>query len=160
MQIFNLNVRGKRGNIVQTYPAVEYDFAPNRLHITTNDLLHIQWTGSNTHNNGDPAGDGQAGDAGEGNGGTDRQNFVQVWLSCPCWELSEFYAARPFLPQMLNAHDNFPLPLDKFQEENIFARSKCYNPDGSEVGRSGSSDPQLRLANLRFRVAPLDHQLG
>ena len=25
--------------------------------------------GSNTHNNGNPAGDGQAGDAGEGNGG-------------------------------------------------------------------------------------------
>ena len=27
------------------------------------------WSGSNTHNNGQPAGDGQAGDAGEGNAG-------------------------------------------------------------------------------------------
>ena len=33
------------------------------------DLVHIQWTGSNRHNNGNPAGDGQAGDAGEGRGG-------------------------------------------------------------------------------------------
>ena len=76
--IYNLNVRGKRGNIVQTYPAVEYDFVPNNLKINKEDLVHFQWTGSNTHNNGNPAGDGQAGDAGNGNGGTDRNNFVQI----------------------------------------------------------------------------------
>ncbi|GFO44390.1 protein dd3-3-like [Plakobranchus ocellatus] len=43
--LHNLNVRGKRGNIVQAYPAVEYDFAPTELRIKLGDLVHIQWTG-------------------------------------------------------------------------------------------------------------------
>lgn len=76
--LLNVNVRGKRGNIVQTYPAVEYDFEPNDITMDVDQCLHFQWTGSNTHNNGNPAGDGQAGDAGEGTGGTDRSNIAEL----------------------------------------------------------------------------------
>jgi len=68
-KIYNLNVRGKRGNIVQTFPATEYDFTPNRLQVEEGDIVHFQWTGCD-HN--------PANNDGEGKVKTDRSNIVQI----------------------------------------------------------------------------------
>jgi hypothetical protein len=68
-RIYNLNVRGKRGNIVQTYPATEYDFVPQYLYTRVGDYIHFQWTGCDTN---------PAGNAGEGTDGTDRTNIAQI----------------------------------------------------------------------------------
>jgi len=126
--VINLNVRGKRGNIVQTYPAVEYDFVPNRLTIAPTDFVHVQWTGSNTHNNGDPGGDGQTGDAGEGQGGTDRSNFVQ----------------------MIDKDDNYPLPIDKFPN-NMFAKAKCWGLQGTTLTQMATAtDCALTMATSGY----------
>merc|ERR1711880_36533 len=59
---------GQRGNIVQNYPSVEYDFVPTNLTATTSTYIHRQVSGSNTT----PAG------AGNGRESTDRSNFVQL----------------------------------------------------------------------------------
>lgn len=114
-KVHNLQVRGKRGNIVQTFPSVEYDFAPNNLAVTSNDFIHLQWTGSNTHNNGNPAGDGQAGDAGEGTGGTDRNNFVSI----------------------LSAGTNYPLPYGDLNEADAKAFSDKLAGDNPNVAVGG-----------------------
>jgi len=66
--IVNLNVQGQRGNIVENYPSVEYDFVPRVLYVSTSDYIHRQVGGSNTSPNG----------AGEGQANSDRSNFVEV----------------------------------------------------------------------------------
>jgi hypothetical protein len=85
-RIFNLNVRGKRGNIVQTYPATEYDFVPTFFTGRQGDYIHFQWTGCDTN---------PAGNAGEGTSQTDRSNIVQIEV---------FDSSAPATDEWLNSH--------------------------------------------------------
>jgi hypothetical protein len=66
-EIHNLEIRGKRGNIVQSYPGVEHDFEPSPLIAETGDCIHFQM--SLTDN--DPPNN-----AGEGLPGSGRANVA------------------------------------------------------------------------------------
>jgi hypothetical protein len=79
-RIYNLNAKGKRGNIVQAYPATEYDFSPNTLEVSKGDYVHFQFVGCDQN---------PAGNAGEGTAKTDRHNVVQIT------SLAESYPATP-----------------------------------------------------------------
>jgi len=68
-RIVNYNVRGRRGNIVEVFPAVEYDFVPPNLHVEKGDYIHFQWVGSDAQQNNGGA---------NGRDRTDRSNLVQL----------------------------------------------------------------------------------
>merc|ERR1712176_944273 len=70
--LYNIAVRGRRGNIVQSFPSLEYDFSPNSLAPSSDDYIHIQWEGSNSQ---------PANQAGQGKDGTDRNNMVSMEAS-------------------------------------------------------------------------------
>jgi len=128
--LLNVNVRGKRGNIVQTFPATEYDFEPQHVELlpTSGQCLHFQWCGSNTHNNGNPGGDGQTGDDGQGRGGSDRSNLVQ----------------------MMKMDESYPVTYDKLEDElDFFNYVNCYHPFRPGVTVS-SADAQLILGTAGF----------
>jgi len=122
--LLNVNVRGKRGNIVQTFPAVEYDFEPNDFYMEQGQCVHFQWGGSNTHNNGNPAGDGQAGDAGEGRGGSDRSNLME----------------------MTKLRNSYPMPYDQY--ESFFDQVTCKRPIEDEA--LSAEDVQIVLATAGY----------
>jgi hypothetical protein len=114
-RVYNLNVRGKRGNIVQVYPAVEYDFTPNDLKVMKNDLIHIQWWGSNSHNNKPPGANGQTGDDGQGKSGTDRSTFTPI----------------------LSSNHNFPIPFENstfWKEVDWIWSSTDHKPEAGTIG--------------------------
>merc|ERR1712129_6519 len=90
---------------------------------------HFQWCGSNTHNNGAPGGDGQTGDDGEGRGGSDRSNLVQ----------------------MLDMDHSYPVTYDKLDDElDWFSYVDCYHPLQPNMGVLSKADAQLVLGTAGF----------
>jgi hypothetical protein len=67
--IWNINVRGKRGNIAQVRNCLEYDYVPNNLNVNVGDWILFQWCGSDYNDQGN---------SGEGRNGLDRNNVVAV----------------------------------------------------------------------------------
>lgn len=69
--IWNVNTRGRRGNIVQSYPAVEYGFYPSEITVAQGDMIHFQFHGSDFNAARNP-------NNGEGWQYSDRSNLVQM----------------------------------------------------------------------------------
>jgi len=152
-KIWNLGSRGRRGNIVQAYPAVEYDFTPQDLKVNQGDYVHFQWTGSDFNEQRNP-------NNGEGWKYSDRHNIMEV---------DNLNQQFPLLPKGMTFFSQAQAKEFAMQnQQSLLENDQAANNGQCETFKSGQDNEQndprncgkLNSAPAHFNVEPMKVEAG
>jgi len=135
--VLNVGVIGKRGNIVQSYPAVEHDFSPAAIEANTDDCIHFQLHMTDRDvNNGD--------NNGEGKDGTGRSNFVVQAAGTRTYPITKFNEQNFF---------NTPEEMEKwaFLEQEKIGGAGCQNENNIANNNNNNQQDERNCAVLNAR---------